>query len=353
MECPDRDHGMKRPALLAIMLLLGACGGAGGDGPARTAVPVTLGSIRRDSIVLMVEADGRLISRPNGAVLLSAPADAVVKEVRTHLGARVAAGSVVLELDAPDLVAQAAALRAQATAATADADRQRQLLAEGIAARRDVDERAATAEGLQAQAAAAEALLRRATVRSPLAGIVSQLLVREGSRVTAGDALVEVVDPAQVYAAATVPAASLAGIRPGQRAYLHLEGGSADWPAEIESVGATVDSLSNTALVLVRPRGSDPMLRPGLGITVRVQTGVHRDVLVAPGSALVFVGNTPTLFVVGADSIARARSVVVVARSGELVEVTGAVAAGDRVVTVGAYGLPDSAHVVPQEIPAP
>jgi multidrug efflux pump subunit AcrA (membrane-fusion protein) len=95
------------------------------------------------------------------------------------------------------------------------------------------------------------------------------------------------------------------------------------------------------------------MLRPGLGVTVRVRTGVHREVLLVPSSALVFVGNTPTLFVVGADSIARARSVVVIARSGELVEVTGSVAAGDRVVTVGAYGLPDSAHVVPQEAPAP
>jgi Cu(I)/Ag(I) efflux system membrane fusion protein len=190
-------------------------------------------------------------------------------------------------------------------------------------------------------------------VRSPLNGIVAQLLVREGTRVSAGDPLMEVIDPAQVYAAATVPASALAGIHPGETAVLHLEGGEGEWPAEVESVGATVDSLSNTAQVLVRPRRYDPMLRPGLGVTVRVRTGVHREVLLVPSGALVFVGNTPTLFVVGADSIARARSVVVIARSGELVEVTGSVAAGDRVVTVGAYGLPDSAHVVPQEAAAP
>lgn len=348
MEFFDWIHRMKRLTLPAILSVVVACGGAGGDPPARTEVPVTLGVVRRDSIGLFAEANGRLVSRPNGSALLSAPADAVVKEVRTMLGARIAAGAIALELDAPDLAAQAAGLRAQANAAMADADRQRQLLSEGIAAKREVDEKVAAAEALQAQAAAAEALHRRATVRSPLNGIVAQLLVREGTRVSAGDPLIEVIDPAQVYAAATVPAAALAGIRPGEPAQLHLEGGESDWPAEVESVGATVDSLSNTAQILVRPRRYDPMLRPGLGVTVRVRTGVHRNVLLVPSSALIFVGNTPTLFIVGADSIARARSVDVVARAGELVEVTGAVAAGDRVVTIGAYGLPDGAHVVPR-----
>lgn len=353
MERLDRDHRMKRLTISAMALLLVACGGGGEDPAPRTEVPVTLGTVQRDSLILFVEANGRLVSRPNGSALLAAPADAVVKGVHTTIGARVGAGTLLLELDTPDLAAQAAGLRGQADAAMADAERQRQLLAEGIAAKREVDERVAAAQALQAQAVAAEALHRRASVRSPLVGIVAQLLVREGTRVSAGDPLVEVIDPAQVYAAASLPASALAGIRPGEPVLLHLEGGEADWPAEVESVGATVDSLSNTGQVLVRPRRSDPMLRPGLGVTVRVRTGVHRGVLVVPASALVFVGNTPTLFAVGPDSVAHAREVTVVARSGERIEVTGAIAAGDRVVTVGGYGLPDGAHVVPQDPTAP
>ena len=334
--------------LVLLALTLAACSPSGGGAPAQAEVPVTLDRVRRDSVVVFLEADGRLISRPEGSALLVAPADAVIQRVYTQIGARLAAGTLALELDIPDLAAQAAGLRAQAIAALADADRQKQLLAEGIASRRDVEERSAAAEALQLQAAAAEALSRRAKVRSPLSGVVSQLLVRPGMRVAAGAPLLEVIDPSKVYASATIAATALAGIHVGQPAFLHLEGGTSDWPAEVESIGSTVDSLSNTTRVLVRPRRFDPMLRPGLGVTIRIRVSVHHNVLVVPAAALVFVGNTPTIFVVGADSIARARAVVPVARGEGRVEITGDVHAGDRVVTVGAYGLPDSARVIPR-----
>ena len=331
-----------------FLLLLAACHPSGSDAPAIPEVPVTLATVRRDSIVVYLEADGRLISRPEGSALLAAPAEAVVRSVHAQLGARIGAGVVALELDAPDLEAQAASLHAQAAAAAANAERQRQLFAEGISARRQMEESAAEAAALKAQADAAETLRQRTRVRSPLAGVVSQLLVRPGEHVTAGQPLLEVMDPSQVYASATVPAAHLVGLRPGLEAALSLEGTNAKWPARVQSVGATIDSMSNTAQVLLRPRSVDAGLRPGLGVAIRIRLGVHRDVLVVPASALVFVGNTPTLFVVGPDSIARARAVVPGVRSGDMVEVTGDVKAGDRVVALGAYGLPDSARVLPR-----
>ena len=337
---------MKRLALLA--LTLAACSPSGGGAPAQAEVPVTLDQVRRDSMVVFLEADGRLVSRPEGSALLVAPADAVVGRVHTQIGARLVAGALALELDIPDLAAQAAGLRAQAIAAMADAERQKQLLAEGIASRRDVEERSAAVEALQLQAAAAEALSQRAKVRSPLNGIVSQLLVRPGMRVAAGAPLLEVIDPAKVYASATIAATALAGIHPGQPAFLHLEGGTADWPAIVENVGSTVDSLSNTTQVLVRPHRYDPMLRPGLGMTIRIRVTVHRNVLVVPAAALVFVGNTPTIFVVGTDSIAHAKGVVPLARSAGFVEITGDVKPGDRIVTAGVYGLPDGSRVLPR-----
>ncbi|MEO6068410.1 MAG: efflux RND transporter periplasmic adaptor subunit [Gemmatimonadales bacterium] len=339
---------MKRRALL--LLFLAACRPSGGEAPTVPEVPVTLGVVRRDSIVVYLEADGRLISRPDGSALLTAPADGVVRSVRAQLGGRIGAGAVALELDAPDLEAQAATLRAQASVAAANAERQRQLFADGISARRQVEESAAEAEALKAQAAAAESLRQRTRVRSPLNGVVSQLLVRPGERVSAGQPLVEVMDPSQVYASATVPAAKLAGLRPGLDAELALEGSPTAWPARLESVGATIDSLSNTAQVLLRPRTVDAMLRPGLGVAIRIRVAVKRNVLVVPATALVYVGNTPTLFVVGPDSIARARTVVLGARSGETIEVSGEVREGDRIVALGAYGLPDSARVVPSTV---
>lgn len=332
--------------LLTLGTILGACGGDKGDPAASPRVPVEIGIVKRDSMVVVVEADGRLIPRPDGAATLSAPADAVVRAVAVSLGARVGRGAALIELDAPEVMAQAAALKAQAAAAATNLDRQRQLLAEGIAARRDVEDQGAAAEALAAQARAAAAIEGRLHVRAPLGGVVSNLVVHQGERVTAGQALVEVVDPARVHAAATVPSAQLVDLRPGQSATLLVEGATTEWPAIVEGVGGTVDSLSNTTQVLVRPRTIGPAMRPGAGVTIRIRAAVHRNVLVIPAAALVFVGNQATVFVVGADSIARAHPVTVVTRSPSAIEVAGALQAGDRVVTTGAYGLPDSARVI-------
>ena len=334
---------MKR--LLFLTLVLAACGKGAEVPGAGPLVPVSVGAVQRDSIAVTLEADGRIVPRPDGAAHLTAPADAIVSAVRTSFGSRVTAGATLIVLTAPEVEAQAAALHSQALVAAANAERQRQLLAEGIAARRQVDEEVAAADALKAQAAAAAALRDRLRVRTPLAGVVSGLAVSPGERVAAGQALVDVVDPARIQAVATVPAASLGEIHPGQGVTLRVAGSAVEWPAVVEQVGATVDSLSNTAQVVVHPRAPAAALRPGVGITLRIRVLVHHGVLVVPSGALVLVGSTPTVFVVGADSVARARPVTVVARSADRVEVTGDLKAGDRVVTVGAYGLPDSAQV--------
>lgn len=334
---------MKRIA--PLLLLLAAChGGAGAAGTALD-VPVSVATVRRDSIAVEFEADGRIVSRPDGAARLTAPADAVVGGVRVAFGQRVGAGATLIVLTAPDVEAQAASLHSQATAAQANAERQRQLLADGIAARRQVEEEIAAADALTAQAAAAASLRDRLRVRSPIAGVIATLAVNPGERVAAGQALVEVVDPARIQVVATVPAARLAEIRVGQRAMLRVAGSTTEWPATVEQVGATIDSLSNTGQVVMRPRAPAAALRPGSGVTIRIQTVVHRNVLIVPTTAIVLVGRTPTVYVVGADTVARAREVTVVARNADRAEVTGEFKAGDRVVTVGAYGLPDSARV--------
>lgn len=334
---------MKRYCVL--FLLLTACHAGGDAAGTGLDVPVTVATITSDTISASLAADGRVVPRPDGAAHLTAPTDAVVSLVRTSFGQRVGAGATLIILVAPDVEAQAASLHSQALVAAANAERQRQLLAEGIAARRQVDEDVAAADALAAQAAAATSLKDRLHVRTPLAGVVSALAVSPGERVAAGQALIDVVDPARIQVTATIPAARLAEIRPGQGVTLRVAGSTESIPATVEQVGATVDSLSNTAQIIVAPRGRSTALRPGIGVTLQIRTIVHRNVLVVPAAALVLVGNTPTIFVVGADTVARARAVTVIARNARQVEVTGDIRAGDRVVTVGAYGLPDSAHV--------
>ncbi len=322
-----------------------ACGSGAETPPTQPEVQVEVAPVRRDSIPVVLEAEARVESTPDGTALLVAPTDAVVLLVQVGPGEAVREGEGILRLDAPELTAAARALAAQATAATVDAERQRQLAADGIAARRQAEEREAGAAALRSQADAATALLGRTAVRSPLAGVVSRVLVRRGERVAAGALLAEVVDPARVQVRATVPVADLARLRPGQGGVLQLEGAPEALPVRVATLGVVVDPLANTAPVLLHPLAPDPSLRPGAPGRVQIRVGVHRGVLVVPASALVYLGNQPTVFTVGADRVARARAVLPGARDGGALEITGALEPGEQVVVTGAYGLVDSTRV--------
>ena len=82
-----------------------------------------------------------------------------------------------------------------------------------------------------------------------------------------------------------------------------------------------------------------------------VQLRLLRDVLVVPDSALVPADGGLQLFVVGSDSIARARAVAVEIRAGGRAAVTAEVHPGDLVVVSGGYGLTDSTRVKPIVLP--
>ena len=66
-----------------------------------------------------------------------------------------------------------------------------------------------------------------------------------------------------------------------------------------------------------------------------------------PVTALVPAGDEYKVFVVAAGDLARERKVTVGRRNEVSAEITSGLAAGERVVTEGAYGLEDSVKVAP------
>ncbi len=330
----------------AAVIVVASCGGEDEAAPPAPVVSVGIGEVRRDTMTAVTVVAGRLGPVPGGSATLTAPIDGVVAAVMVAVGQRVGSGSTLVRLEAPELAAQATGLRAAAGAADRDAARQQELLKGGIASRRQVEERTAAAVAASAAASSAEALLARTRVTSPLSGVVQRVLVQRGERVTAGQLLVEVIDDRVLDLVALVPAAELVGIRVGQPALVSAGEGTMARAARVHAMAPALDSVTNTGQVVIRVLSPGPALRSGAMATATVRTGTSLEGLVVPDSALVLVGGQLHVFVVGADSIARARPVVVGVRFGGRAQVTGALAAGDRVVTRGAYGLPDSVRVV-------
>ena len=333
---------------LAIVTLVAACGKKADDAaePAPR-VPVGIGAVVRDTISEVIALPGRLMPLPGGSAILSAPADAQVRTVAVQIGERVHQGELLVELDAPELAANAKSLAATAATAEQEAARQQDLFSKGITSRKQVDEAATQATNARSAADAAERLLEQARVRSPLDGGVQRVSVHPGERVSAGDELVEVIRGGSLDFVAQATADQLARLRTGQPAWVTPEGSTDGQEGKVHAIAPAVDSASNAGAVVIRIARAGPGLLPGAGATARINLDRKSGVLVVPDSSLVLVGDVMSVFVVGADSVAHAHQVTIGVRQNGRAEVSGDLQAGDRVATTGAYGLSDGMRVVP------
>jgi len=89
---------------------------------------------------------------------------------------------------------------------------------------------------------------------------------------------------------------------------------------------------------------ADLPLRSGMFGRARFPAG-ERKALVVPAAAVVERGQLSSLFVVGADGVARLRLVTLGERHGERVEVLSGLTPGERIVVEGGDGLADGSRV--------
>jgi membrane fusion protein (multidrug efflux system) len=340
---------------LGTLWLLAATGCGGGDAPAdqpgslsQTRVPVGSATVVRDTVRDELTVTGRLGPKPGGSALLAAPAAGVVSSVRATVGSRVRRGDELLVLNVPELEADARQKAGAAAQAQRQAERQARLLSDGVTSNRAAEEAAAAANQAASAAEAARALLERTQVRAPLAGRVQTVRAQRGERVDAGAPLAEVIDVDTLDLHVAVPANRLARLRSGMPVSVVQEGDTATHPARIAAVAPGVDSLSNAGEVVIRVPNLDGRLLAGAGATARILLGVEPQALVVPDSALILIGDSSAVFVIGPDSIVHQRVVTPGVRQRGRVAVQGSLEPGDRVVTSGAFGLQDGMRVSPR-----
>jgi membrane fusion protein (multidrug efflux system) len=117
----------------------------------------------------------------------------------------------------------------------------------------------------------------------------------------------------------------------------------------VVDVGAAVDSASRSVVVRVRMPAARRPLSIGETVFGEIAVGTHPNAIVIPAQALVPEGDGYKVFVVDARNIAHAQPVTIGARADSTVEIASGLTAGQRIVTFGAFGMQDSAKVVPPE----
>jgi membrane fusion protein (multidrug efflux system) len=267
-------------------------------------------------------------------------------------GQRVSRGQVLVELDPSVLAAARRGAAAAVTAAEQNAARTQRLVAEGIAPRKDAEQAAAELARVRADLVTAQRQAQLATVRAPIGGVVTRMTATLGATADPAQPLVEIADPSALDIVLNTTPTDAGRIRSGAKVTLSAGQRAAGEPLGIGTVvdvGAVIDSATRSVAVRVRAPTVRRTLRIGETVFGRVAVATRAAALVVPAEALVPEGDGFKVFVVDAHGIAHGQPVTVGARTDSLVEITEGLAAGARVVTYGAYGVQDSAKVVPVE----
>ena len=319
----------------------------GGSGPVigvRTAVAVS------QPFTETVGAIGNVLARAGHSAALGAPAAARISRVLVSVGQHVAAGDVLVELDQTTFQAAAQSADAQLRVSQLAFERATRLAEAGIVPRKDAEQAAADLARARADAATARRTAQLSILRAPISGVVTSVNAVLGATADPAQSPVEIADPSATDVVLSTTPTDAGRIHGGATVELvagQSAGGDPLGSGTVLDVGGTVDSATRSVPVRVRVTSARRVLRIGETVFGEIATSVRPDAVVVPLDALVPEGDGFKVFVVDAQSIAHAHPVTVGGRTSKLAEITEGVAAGDKVVTYGAYGVEDGSKVIP------
>ena len=192
----------------------------------------------------------------------------------------------------------------------------------------------------------AQAQLSYSEIRSPIDGAVTDRPLFAGEMTTAGAPLVTVMDISKVIAKAHIPQAQAELLKAGNPATLTVPGIDDPVDGKVTLVSPALDPNSTTVEVWVEAANPEQSLKPGTSVQLSMLAQTVPNALVIPASALLTAtdGGT-TVMVAGPDGRAHQKLVRVGIRHGDQVQITDGLQAGDQVVSVGAYCLPDKTKI--------
>ena len=212
---------------------------------------------------------------------------------------------------------------------------------------REVDFATARAGIQQAEAALELANLQLAetTIKAPFDGVIAELNITEGSRVSQQTPIALLIST-ELEALANVEESRISQISTGQNASLQVGAyPGQDFPGVVTSVSPTADKNTRTFEVKITPTDGAELLRGGMFADVSILAQEKTNTLLAPRTAIVQTQGEPLVFVVMEDSTVEQRTVTTGLFDSNGVEILSGLKAGDVIVVAGQPNLVDGATV--------
>jgi len=200
----------------------------------------------------------------------------------------------------------------------------------------------------------AEAQLSYSEIRSPISGVITDRPLYPGEMAAAGTPLLTVMDISSVIAKAHIPQGDAAALKVGDQGSMTVPGIEKPIEGKVTVVSPALDPNSTTVEVWLEAKNPKHELKPGTSVQLSLTARTVNDALVVPtSSVLTAADGSTTVMIAGTDGLAHQQAVKLGIRNGDGVQVLEGVKPGDKVVSNGAYGLPDKTKIKIEAANAP
>jgi RND family efflux transporter MFP subunit len=262
ISCPRRvpTRPVRAVAALAAVATLVACGRESSRAAGPPPMPVEVITLAERPVEQTTEFVGVVKSRQSTTVMPQV--EGFVTRIRARSGDRVAPGTPLVEIDPRMQQAAVASLESQVASRKADlqqarqqSEREKTLLAAGATSQAEAEQAETALATAQAQVQSAEAQLREQrvslayyTVSAPTAGIVGDVPVRVGDRVTRSTVLTTLDRNAGLELYINVPVQEASRLKPGLPVHLVDDRGEVFATERLSYVSASVDGAMQSVL---------------------------------------------------------------------------------------------------------
>jgi RND family efflux transporter MFP subunit len=276
-----------------------------------------------------------------------------------EVGQHVEVGQALATLDEVDLKLQADQAEAEQSAATgvlaqaaAAEQRARDLRAKGWTTDAQMDSAKAAADEARARLNRAERSveltknsLSHATLEADARGVVTATMIEPGQVVASGQTAIRVARLAEKEAVVAIPETLLGRAKSGTATVTLWSDPNKKYAAKLREIAPNADAATRTYLAKFSLPDADDNVSLGMTATLTLTDAATDRVARLPLSALFNEGDKPSLYVVGDNGDVVLKPVTVKAYQSGDVLISGGVAEGAKIVTLGVQKLDPSQKV--------
>jgi RND family efflux transporter MFP subunit len=275
-------------------------------------------------------------------------------------------GDLIANLDTTDLQNQLDAAKAAVSAAQASVDQaapkeaaMKKLLEQAVITQDAYNQALQALQSAQANLATAQAnerlaesQLGYAALKAPVAGSVTQTGADPGQVVAAGQTIVDIAQTANLDAVFSVAARVAGAAKIGIPVEVSLQQDpSVKTVGVVRQISPSADATTGT--YTIRVGLTDPPAAFRLGALVNGRAQGQDEVLTKlPATALLTSGDSPAVWVVGADGTVHTKPVKVARYDSDAIFIESGLDKGDLVVIAGVNSLVDGQKVTPEKVAA-